>query len=94
MLCATPINRKDKLPQCLVQITGTMRNLLGDTSGALGGTLKDVIGMLRTYHGSHAELSLNCLRYNRIFDNFWGKNTQQGVAERGTCGRDIEGRVL
>ena len=53
---------KDKLPQCLVQITGTVRNLLGDTDGVLVSTLKDIISILRTYYASHSELSLNCLR--------------------------------
>ena len=53
---------KEKLPQCLVQITGTLRNLLSYTGGLLSDILKDIIVVLETYHALHSELALNCLR--------------------------------
>ena len=53
---------KDKLPQCLVQITAIIRNLSSCTGNILCGTLPDIITVLKTYHASHSELSINCLR--------------------------------
>lgn len=61
-ICKADNELKDKLPQCLVQITGAIRNLSSDTDNALSSTVKDIIGILKAYSNSHFELSFNCLR--------------------------------